>query len=89
MNSLVRPIKASKQQLLFTRNVMLRKYFGMNCPFNNLCCYKVLCCVVVIVVRNLRQYVLRVHSQSGSSRRTEMRIMRKSESAKMQKKQQH
>ena len=51
---------------MFTRNVMLGSYhFGMNCPFNHLCCYKVLCCVVVIVVSNLRQYVLRVHSQRG------------------------
>ena len=40
---------------MFTRNVMLGSYhFGMNCPLNHLCCYKVLCCVVVIVVRNLR-----------------------------------
>jgi len=57
----------------------------MNCPFNNLCCYKVLCCVVVIMVRNLRQYVLRVHSQSGC-RVGELKGV-KCERAKMQKQQ--
>jgi len=67
------------------QNVMLRKlsFYGMNCSFNNLCCYKVLRCVVLTVAKIFS--FVSAFTDSLSIRQTERHKIY--ESAKMRKQQ--